>query len=433
MERIAMSQEERDWLGWLKRARDGQVTQKWAAEKMGVSDRWVRRLLVAMQEKGDAVVVHGLRGRNSNRRIDEEIRRRAMEIVKSPDWHDFKPTFASEQLAKRHQIQVSKETVRQWMMAEGIWRSKGREVKEVHPWRPRRSHYGELVQWDTSDHDWLEGRGEPVHHLVRMIDDATSRSWGRFVQRDGTRENMGVLWEYVQRYGRVVDYYTDRDSMFAVAPRPGESKEQQREADRLTQIGRALRELGIGWIAAYSPQAKGRVERSFLTDQDRLIKQLRLAKVKTMQAANDFLEKEYWPEWNARFTQPASGPEDMHRPLAEGFALGSALSHVEHRIITNNYTFPYYSKHYQIVREDVQAGMKRQQLRVELWLNGELKARYQGHYVGIHECGVKPPEALKKNAPRKAVRKDHNAGGKSHWMDGFWNQPSPPLWQVIDQ
>lgn len=433
MERIAMSQEERNWLDWLKRARDGQVTQKWAAEKMGVSDRWVRRLLVAMKEKGDAVVVHGLRGRNSNRNIDEEIRRRAMEIVKSPDWHDFKPTFASEQLAKRHQIQVSKETVRQWMMAEGIWQSKGRKVKEVHQWRPRRSHYGELVQWDTSDHDWLEGRGEPVHHLVRMIDDATSRSWGRFVPRDGTRENMGVLWEYVQRYGRVVDYYTDRDSMFAVAPRPGESKEQQREADRLTQIGRALRELGIGWIAAYSPQAKGRVERSFLTDQDRLIKELRLAKVKTMQAANDFLEKEYWPEWNAKFTQPASGAEDMHRALTEGFELGSALSHVEHRIITNNYTFPYYSKHYQIVREDVQAGMRRQQLRVELWLNGELKARYQGRYVGIHECGVKPPEAPKKNAPRKEIRKDHNAAGKSHWMDDFWNQPSPPLWQVIDQ
>jgi len=432
MERIAMSQEERDWLDWLKRARDGQVTQKWAAEKMGVSDRWVRRLLAAMKEKGDGVVVHGLRGRPSNRRVEEKIRVRAMEIVKSPDWHDFRPTFASEQLAKRHQIQVSKETVRQWMMAEGMWQSQRRQVKEVHAWRPRRSHYGELVQWDTSDHDWLEGRGERVHHLVRMIDDATSRSWGRFVQRDGTRENMGVLWEYVTRFGRAVDYYTDRDSMFTVAPRPGESQEQQRIADRLTQIGRALRELGIGWIAAYSPQAKGRVERSFLTDQDRLIKELRLAKVKTMQAANDFLEKEYWPEWNVKFARPARGKEDLHRPLGEGFELGSALSHVEHRIITNNYTFPYYSKNYQVAREDVQAGMKRQSLRVELWLSGELKARYQGRYVGIHECGVKPPE-VPKVIPHKEVRKDHNAGGKSHWMDGFWDKPSPPLWQVIDQ
>src|SRR3982751_6926707 len=147
MERIAMSQEERDWLDWLKRARDGQVTQKWAAEKMGVSDRWVRRLLTEMRAKGDGVVVHGLRGRSSNRRIGEEIRARAMQIIKSPEWHDFKPTFASEQLAKRHQIQVSKETVRQWMIAEGIWQSKGRKIREVHQWRPRRSPYGELVQW----------------------------------------------------------------------------------------------------------------------------------------------------------------------------------------------------------------------------------------------------------------------------------------------
>ena len=431
MERIAMSQEERDWLDWLKRARDGHVTQRLAAEKMGISDRWVRSLLGEMKVKGDAVVVHGLRGRPSNRRIDEEVRARAIEIVKSPDWHDFKPTFAAEQLGKRHQIQVSKETVRQWMIGEGIWVSKGRKLKEVHAWRPRRSHYGEMVQWDTSDHDWLEGRGERVHHLVRMIDDATSRSWGRFVPSDRTRENMGVPWEYVERYGRAVDYYTDRDSMFMVPPRPGESKEQQRAADRLTQIGRALRELGIGWIAAYSAQAKGRVERSFLTDQDRLIKELRLAKVKTMQSANHFLEKEYWPEWNAKFTKPARGEEDLHRPLGEGFELGSVLSHVEHRIITNNYTFPYYSRDYQIVREDVQAGMRRQSLRVELWLNGELKARYQGRYVGICECGVKPEAP--KGAPRKEVRKDHNRGGKSRWMDGFWDKPSPPLWQVIDQ
>jgi hypothetical protein len=200
--------------------------------------------------------------------------------------------------------------------AEGIWESDSRKVKEAHPWRPRRSHYGELVQWDTSDHDWLEGRGEPVRYLVRMIDDATSRSWGRFVWHDGTRENMGVLWEYLERFGRAVDYYTDRDSMFAVPPRPGESREQQRQADRLTQIGRALRELGIGWIAAYSPQAKGRVERSFSTDQDRLIKELRLAKVKTMQAANDFLEKEYWPDWNERFA--ATEGQGRSAPSAAG-------------------------------------------------------------------------------------------------------------------
>jgi hypothetical protein len=431
MERIAMSQEERDWLDWLKRVKDGIVTQKLAAEKMGITDRWVRSLLAEMEIKGDAVVIHGLRGRESNRRIAEQVKARAMEILKLPEWHDFGPTFASQKLAKLHQIEVSKETLRQWMIAEGIWESRSPKTKELHVWRPRRSHYGELVQWDTSDHDWLEGRGEPVKHLVRMIDDATSRSWGRFVWRDGTRENMGVLWEYLERFGRAVDYYTDRDSMFAVPTPPGESKRQKSQADRVTQIGRALRELGIGWIAAYSPQAKGRVERSFCTDQDRLIKELRLAKVKTMQAANEFLEKEYWPDWNTRFTKPAKSKEDLHRPLEKNFDLPATLSHVEQRVIVNDYTFRFAGKQYQIARQDVRTGMKRQSLRVELRLNGDLKARYEGRYLEISECGEKPAAGLK-SPTGKPARKDHNAGGRSRWMDGFWDKPSPPLWQAID-
>jgi hypothetical protein len=258
MERIGMSQQERDWLEWLKRTRDGMLTQKQAAEKMGVTDRWVRELLGRLEERGDAVVVHRLRGQPSNRKIAVEVRAKALKVLTEPDWHDFGPTFASEQLAKRHNIAVSKETLRAWMTSAGLWKSKSRKLEAVHCWRPRRSAFGELVQWDTSEHDWLEGRGEPVRYLVRLIDDATSWSWGRFVERDATPHNMGVLWEYLEKNGRMVEVYTDRDSMFAVPPRPGESREQQREADRLTQLGRALRELGIGSVLAFSPQAKGR-------------------------------------------------------------------------------------------------------------------------------------------------------------------------------
>ena len=180
---------------------------------MGVSDRWVRTLLKRMNKQGDAVVVHGLRGRPSNRKLAAETQRQALAILKQPDWHDFGPTFAAEQLAKRHQIEVGKETLRGWMIEAGMWKSKARSLEEVHCWRPRRSAFGELVQWDTSDHDWLEGRG-PVRYLVRMIDDATSWSWGRFVEHDATPHNMGVLWEYLEKNGRMVDVYTDRDSMF---------------------------------------------------------------------------------------------------------------------------------------------------------------------------------------------------------------------------
>ncbi len=430
MERIGMSQQERDWLDWLKRARDEKMTQREAAERMSVSERWVRKLLKRMKREGDHVVVHGLRGRASNRKLAPRLQTQAIEILKQPDWHDFGPTFASEQLAKRHGIQLSDETLRRWMITAGLWKSKSRKLQAIHCWRPRRSAFGELVQWDTSEHDWLEGRGEPVRYLVRLIDDASSWSWGRFVERDATPFNMGVLWEYLDKQGRMVEVYTDRDSMFAVPPRDGEGEEERVQADRLTQMGRALRELGIGWIPAYSPQAKGRVERSFFTDQDRLVKLLRLEKISTRQAANEFLEKHYWPEWNARFARPVTDFSNQHRDLGQ-LELAAILCHAEQRVIGNDYTFSFAGRRYQIARDHAQAGMRHQRLRVELWLNGELHARYQQQYLNIAECGarVSAPEP----AVRKPVRKDYNAGGKSTWMQGFFNRPSPPLWKAISK
>lgn len=429
MERIGMSQQERDWLEWLKRTRDGLVTQRQAAEKMGVTERWVRELVGRLKERGDAVVVHGLRDRPSNRKTAGEVREQALKILSGPDWHDFGPTFASEQLAKRHSLVVSKETVRAWMMSAGLWRSKSRKLDKVHVWRPRRNAFGELVQWDTSTHDWVEGRG-PVRYLVRLIDDATSWSWGRFVERDATPFNMAVLWEYLEKNGRMVDVYTDRAAMFTVTPRAKESEQERIARDPLTQLGRGLRELGIGWIAAYSPQAKGRVERSFGTDQDRLVKHLRLAKAATLEQANAFLEREYWPEWNAKFARPVAEFPNQHRALTKQLELAAILSHVEQRVIGNDYTFSFAGQRYQIARAQTQAGMRRQQLRVELRLDGELKARYQGSYLQIAECGERVPVA---DLPvRKPVRKDHHAGGKSDWMQGFFDRPSPPLWKAIE-
>jgi transposase len=428
MERIAMSQEERDKLEWLKRARDKGISQREAASKIGVSDRWVRKLLKRMKKQGDRVVVHGLRGRTSNRKITAKVQVRALEILQQPDWHDFGPTFASEQLAKWHGIELSDETLRRWMIQAGLWKSRARKLEQVHCWRPRRSAFGELVQWDTSEHDWLEGRG-PVRYLVRLIDDATSWSWGRFVERDATPQNMGVLWEYLEKNGRMVDVYTDRDSMFTVTPHTGDSDKQRVAADRLTQLGRSLRELGIGWIAAYSPQAKGRIERSFLTAQDRLVKQLRLAKITNLGAANVFLEKEYWPEWNERFARPVAAFPNQHRQLTPELDLAAILCHVEQRVIANDYTFSFNGQRYQIARSHAQAGMRHQPLRVELRLDGELHARYQGRYLDIAECGARAPAPPPSAA--QPVRKDHNAGGKSSWMQGFFDRPSPPLWKAL--
>ena len=168
-----MNQDERDRLHWLKQVKDKKLTQKKAAELMKVSPRWIRKLVKKMKRKGDAVVVHGLRGRSSNRKIAEKTQREAITLVQR-EYADFGPTLASEYLGEKHGISVSKETLRKWMMAAGIWKAGRAKLVEVHGWRARRSCWGELVQWDTSEHDWLEGRG-PKLYLIAMIDDATSR------------------------------------------------------------------------------------------------------------------------------------------------------------------------------------------------------------------------------------------------------------------
>ena len=166
-------------------------------------------------------------------------------------------------------------------------------------WRERRERYGELVQWDTSTHEWLEGRGETIY-LIKMIDDATSRLFARFVRSDSTEANMGVLEAYLLRFGRPLEFYTDKASIFVTTEKKNHPKRE--EPLPTTQIGRGLAELAIGWIAAHSPQAKGRVERSFETAQDRLVKGLRVAGAKTLEEANAYLEAEYLPEWDAKFT-----------------------------------------------------------------------------------------------------------------------------------
>jgi hypothetical protein len=220
-----------------------------------------------------------------------------MEVLGDPRCHDFGPTYARDHLAKKHCIKVSKETLRRWMIEEKRWRAgKKKPEKKIHVWRERRSRFGELVQWDTSTHDWLEGRCQEPIYLITMIDDATSRVFARFVPHDSTEENMKILETYLGRFGRPRAFYTDKASLFQTAEKT--KRDESRESrDRKelppTQIGRALRELGITWIAAHSAQAKGRVERSFQTGQDRLVKDLRMAHVATLEQANQYLEAEF--------------------------------------------------------------------------------------------------------------------------------------------
>lgn len=413
-EPLLLNTRDRDRLKVLHELAAGHITQAQAARQLRLSVRQVRRLADRVRRKGDAGVVHSLRGGTSNRKLAAKLQLRAVKLLSAPECRDFGPTFASEYLAETADIRVSKETARSWMQAAGLWQSRPRRVEEVHQWRPRRSCFGELVQWDTSVHDWLEGRGRRLY-LVAMIDDATSRLFARFVPQDTAAENMRVLWAYLERFGRPLEFYTDKAGMF-VTTRP--ARDEDGREPPLTQIGRALAELGIPRASAHSPQAKGRVERCFGTAQDRLVKGLRLAKAKTIEQANAFLESRYLPEWNERFSVSAANPSDAHRPLSELHNLAASLSEVELRVVTRDYTILFRGERYQIERDSVVAAMRGQRVRVEARLDGSLAVRYQGQYLSVRACDPASPIAPPA-ASHQPVRRDHNHGGRSRWMDGF--------------
>ena len=269
-QRLALSERERDRLKVLHEVATGSLKQRQGAAQCGMSERGFRKLLKRYREAGDAAVAHGLRGRRSSRRLDEAVAQRAVEVIER-QYGDFGPTLASEYLGKNAGIRMSRESLRKLMIGAGLWRAKPRKIRDVHVWRPRRSCRGELVQWDTSVHAWLEDRGPEKMYLVALIDDATSTLFARFVAADSTEHHMRTLWAYVERFGRPQAVYTDKASLFQPTLAPG-WKDEEPGPKTETQLGRALRELGIEWIAAHSPQAKGRIERSFGTLQDRLVK-----------------------------------------------------------------------------------------------------------------------------------------------------------------
>jgi predicted DNA-binding protein (UPF0251 family) len=425
-ERIEMNQEERDRLHWLKQVKDKKLTQKKAAERMKVSPRWVRKLVKKMKRKGDAVVVHGLRGRTSNRKLAEKTRREALALVQR-EYADFGPTLASEYLAEKHNLTVSKETLRKWMIAEGLWKAGRAKLVEVHGWRARRFCWGELVQWDTSDHDWLEGRG-PRLYLIAMIDDATSRVYARFALHDSTEENMRTVWGYLDRYGRPEAFYTDKAGLFVTSPRKNDPEE--RESRPPTQIGRALQQLGITWIGAHSPQAKGRIERFFGTAQDRLVRAMRKAGVSSLEQAKRYLEEEFLPMWNRRFVVAAGKPADAHRAL-EHHDLAAILCRIEERTVANDYTFRVDRESYQIDLQTVPAALRKARVAVQFRLDGSLQVAFQNRLLDAARCQpgdalVEEPPAL---APRSAKRRVYKRG--SDWNRNFDLKDSPSLSKIL--
>ena len=427
---LLMTQADRDRLVTLKKAKKKLIKQREAAEELGLSVRQVKRLLHALKKGGDKAVVHGLRGKPSKRRIDESVQKEAVKILSAPVYKGFGPTLAAEYLAKKHGTEASKETVRKWMIEGKLWQANKEKVKPMHSWRPRKDRLGELVQWDTSEHDWLEGRGERLY-LIAMIDDATSRLFARFVRHDSTEENMRLLWSYLEKFGRPMKFYTDKAALFQTAEKrrrdePGVDKDAVEMPP--TQIGRALQELGIVWLAAHSPQAKGRVERNFGTAQDRLVKGMRVAGVKTMEEANRYLEEEYLVWWEREMTFEPANRDDAHRPLGKSHSLAASLSHVEMRQVRNDYTLRFDGQLYQIDRSSIVSGLRKANVRVEKRLDGSLAVRFGERYLPITACVVadkaKVAPANKPAKPRRAGRPD------SDWNKNFDLKKAPKIWQV---
>lgn len=286
-----------------------ELKQVEATEVLSLSSRQLRRLVRRVRAEGEAGVIHGLRGKASTYKTPGRVRENILKICRLR-YEGFGPTLACEMLQERNGIKISKETLRQWMIAEGLWQRKkfsgGRHLR----WRERKGHRGEMVQVDGSHHDWLEGRG-PWMVLMGWIDDATGRVYGRFYEYEGTIPALDSLSRYIKIYGIPSSVYLDRHTTYKNKAKET-TEDQLNDTHPLSQFEVACAKLQIKVIHATSPQAKGRIERLFKTLQDRLVKELRLVGAKTLLEANEALER-FLVRYNARFNVPAKESGDLHR------------------------------------------------------------------------------------------------------------------------
>jgi Helix-turn-helix domain len=373
-DRIAMSQRERDIIKVMQPVLKGQRTQAEAADLLDLTVRQVRRIQRKLEGGGDAAVVHGLKGQPSNHQPDAKLKRAVLAAYRR-HYSDFGPTFAAEKLAEVQRLLVCPQTLRRWPIEAGLWKRKRRSPTHRSR-RPRRPCFGELVQMDASIHDWLEGRGETLV-LISLIDDATSRILARFYKEGTVETHMDLLGRWLSKYGRPLAVYSDRHSIF-------EAQDKGRAVTQgVTQFGRALSELGVELIRAHSPQAKGRVERSFGTAQDRWVKELRLAKARTAEQANEVLAR-LLPAHNRRFAKEAKDSTDAHRELGPGHDLGAILSIQSSRVVSNDYVVRFDNRFFQLLPPAL-PGLRQGEVIVEERLDGTLKIRFGENYPAYKE------------------------------------------------
>ena len=370
MDLLTMSPKEVNRLEVMQRLDEKRMKQKAAAELLGISERQVKRLLRRYREHGASGLVSKRRGKPSSHQLAEEIRRKVLDFLKGK-YRGFGPTLACEKLVEVEGLKISDESVRQLMMAEGLWKAKPARKLEVHQMRERRACQGELEQMDGTDHDWFEGRSERCTLLV-MIDDATGQLGAlSFVVEESFFGYCGLLRQYLAAHGRPAGLYTDKHGIFRVnIPNAG-------LGDNLTQFGRAMLSLEIPILCANTPQAKGRVERANQTLQDRLVKEMRLRGINDMQQGNAYLP-EFMADFNRRFAVQPRSSLDAHRPMQAHHNLDQILAWQETRLITKNLTLQFKNVVYQIQTDRPAYALHHAQVTVCQDDQGKVAILYKG-------------------------------------------------------
>lgn len=385
----------------IKRALLGEITNFQAGQILNMSVRQVKRLRKAVQREGEQAVIHKLKGKPSNNRINQYVKQEVLLVVEE-NYSDFKPGFASEKIRERHGAQVSDETMRLWMAERGLWKIHRQKQIKYRSWRPRKESFGELMQFDGSYHLWFENRYRDENDnsievcLLASIDDASGQiTKATFSANEGAVAVFEFWKGYVLIHGKPLAIYLDSFSTYKI-----NHKNAVDNSELMTQFQRATKDLGIELITAHSPEAKGRVERLFGTLQDRLVKEMRLENIDTPGDGNIFLEKVFVPKFNERFSIEAKSEGNLHRPLTDidRRDIDRIFSIQSKRVIQNDFTIQFKNRWYQLVEVQPTTIRPRETILAEEWLNQTLHFSLRGHYL-TYTVLPKRPEKRKRQPP----------------------------------
>lgn len=390
-----MSRKEIDRASVLDQVVARMLTQVGASIKLGVTDRHLRRMLGRYKRCGPSALIHGLRGRQSNRKTPQEKLDEAIQLIKDKYW-DFGPTFAAEKLMEIHNIVMDHDVLRKEMAKVGLHEIKKRKQKH-RKWRERKEYFGEMVQFDGSHHAWFELRGK-ICCLLASKDDATNTIYAHFTEHEDIKGVFTFWMEYIEKFGKPKSIYLDNGSVYKV-----NRKTVFDDPEVLTQFERVCEELGIEVIHAKSPQAKGRIENGFGTLQDRLVKELRLRYIGNITDANKYLKEEFLPKYNEKFKIEAKKSGDLHTPLNSQENLDQIFTVRSERLVNNDFTVRFKSKWFQLDKVQPKTVLQKSKVTIEEYLNGELKIKQKGDYLNFIEINKQDLETLRKQRKDEKV------------------------------